>query len=77
MEQFVRGAAFVYNANVLDVYFTLHDAAGRPLTLFLNQNGETKRSGITLPSKFWTSEAAKIARTGWGRWWVCAQFKEN
>ena len=39
------------NADVPDIYFTLHDAAGISPTLFLNQNAKAKERGSWVPFK--------------------------
>ena len=47
------------NSNVLDIYFTLLDAAGISPSLVFNQNAKAKDRGSWIPFKVWTSEAAK------------------
>ena len=39
------------NADVPDIYFTLLDATGMPLTLILNQNAKAKEKGSWVPFK--------------------------
>ena len=45
------------NADILDIYFTLLDAAGIPSTLILDQNAKAKERGSWVPFKIWPSEA--------------------
>ena len=47
------------NVDVQDIYFTLLDAAGLSPSLVFNQNATAKDRGSWVPSKVWTSEAAK------------------
>ena len=65
------------NTDVPDIFFTLPDAAGISPTLILNQNAKAEKRGSWVPSKIWTSEAAKAAHTGWCCLWVCAQPSES
>ena len=65
------------HADLLDIYFTLLDAAGVSPTLILNQNAKAKERGSWVPFKIWTSEAAKVVHTGWCCFRVCAQLSES
>ena len=65
------------NADVPVIYFTLPDVAGISRTLILNQNAKAKERGSWVPSKIWTSEAAKAVHTEWCCLWVCAQLSES
>ena len=47
------------NVDVPDIYFTLLDAAGISPSLVFNHNAEPRDRGSWVPSKVWTSEAAK------------------
>ena len=49
------------NAGVPDIYFTLIDAAEITPSLVFNQNTRAMDRGSWVPSKVWTSEAAKTA----------------
>ena len=47
------------NADVPNTFFTLLDAAGISHSLVFTQNAKAKDRGSWVPSKVWTSEAAK------------------
>ena len=65
------------NADVPDIYFNLLDFASISPTMSLNQNAKAKKRGSWIPSKTFTSEAAKDVHIGWCCLWVSAQFSQN
>ena len=52
------------NVDIPDIYFTLLDAASISPTLILNQNAKAEERRSWVPSKIWTSEAAKLYTQG-------------
>ena len=62
-------------ADVLEIYFTLLDAAVVSPTVGLNEN--ERERGSWVPFKMLTSEAANNVHAGWCCLWGCAQFNEN
>ena len=63
------------NADVEDIYFTLHDAAGESSTLVVYQNDKDKDGGNCVFFKMF--EASKVAHAGRFLLWISAQFGEN
>ena len=65
------------NVDVPDIYFTLLDAAGISLSLVFNQNAKAKYRGSWVPSKVWTSKAAKTVYAGYCWLRFCTQLGKN
>ena len=64
-------------ADVLDIYFTLLDAAGISPSLVFNQNAKAKDRGIWFPFKVWTSEAAETVHARCCSLLFCTQLGKN